>query len=86
MMWGPRIPRKLGPGLTPMSHGWGIFLEERPDWHLFTIIMFFFLLLSGMVAGLYSWRTQDHQTGVAIGTWLTAVQTMGGAAVFFWWK
>jgi hypothetical protein len=68
-----------------MSHGWGIYLEERSNWHLFAVLMFVLLLSSGVVAGIYSWKTKDHPTGVAIGAWLTAVQTMGVAAVFFWW-
>ena len=80
-----RLPRKLGPGLATMAQGWGIHLEERPDWPLFFAFMFFFLLLSGFVAGMYSWKTGDHQTGVAIGAWLTSVQTTGMAALFFWW-
>ncbi|KAB8202235.1 hypothetical protein BDV34DRAFT_228561 [Aspergillus parasiticus] len=84
-MWGPRLPWKLGPGLGPMASGWGIHLEEEPDWLLFAALMFLFLLLSGVAAGIYSWRTGDHPTGVAIGTWLMAVQAMGATALFFWW-
>ncbi|SCV40311.1 uncharacterized protein FFB14_07450 [Fusarium fujikuroi] len=84
--WGLRLPRKLGPKLGPMTQGWGIHLEESPDWSLFTLLMFILLLLSGLVAGLYSWRTGDHQSGIAIGAWLTTVQAMGVASLFFWWK
>jgi hypothetical membrane protein len=83
-MWGMRLPRKLGPGLAPMAQGWGIYLEERPDWALFAAFMFLLSLISGLVAGLYCWRTGDNQTGVAIGAWLTAVQGMGMSAIFFW--
>ncbi|KAL9040600.1 MAG: hypothetical protein Q9214_004423 [Letrouitia sp. 1 TL-2023] len=85
MMWGPRIPRKLGRSLTPMAQGWGIHLEECPDWPLFAAVNFISLLISGAIAGIYSWKTKDTQTGVAIGTWLTAVQVMGMTAIFFWW-
>lgn len=85
MMWGMRLPWKLGPALAPMAQGWGIHLEERPDWPLFAAIMCLFLLLSGLVAGIYSWKTGDNQTGVAIGVWLTAVQAMGMTALFFRW-
>jgi len=85
LMWGSRLPWKLGPSLGPMDKGWGILLEERPDWPLFAALMFPFVLLSGLVAGIYSWKTGDNQTGVAIGAWLTTVQTLGMTAVFFWW-
>jgi hypothetical protein len=84
-MWGPRLPRKLGPSLTPMAQGWGIHLEERPDWALFAAMNFFSLLISGAIAGIYSWKMKDTPTGVAIGAWLTAVQAMGVMAIFFWW-
>jgi hypothetical protein len=85
--WGPRLPRKVGP--TQESHsaeGWGIRLVERPDWPMFAALMSVLVLMSGMVAGLYAWATGDRPTGVAIGTWLTTVQTLGATAVFFWWS
>jgi hypothetical protein len=85
MIWGPRLPRKLGPSLTSMAPAWGIHLEERPDWPLFAAVNFISLLASGAIAGIYSWKTKDTPTGVAIGAWLTAVQAMGVTAVFFGW-
>jgi hypothetical protein len=69
-----------------MAQGWGIHLEERPDWPLFAAMNFILLLVSGMVTGIYSWKMKDTQTGVALGAWLTAVQTMGLTVVFFWWR
>lgn len=84
LMWSLRLPWKLGPGLGPMAQGWGIQLEEQPDWSLFAFFMFLFLLVSGFIAGIYAWKSGDHPTGIAIGAWLTAVQTMGMTAVFFW--
>lgn len=84
-IWGPRLPKKLGPSLPTMTPGWGIHLQESPDWPLFAALNFVCLLLSGLVAGIYSWKTKDTPTGVAIGAWLTATQVMGVTAVFFWW-
>lgn len=69
-----------------MTKGWGIHLEESPDWPLFAAANFVSLLASGLVAGIYSWKTGDTATGVAIGARLTATQTMGMTAIFFWWK
>lgn len=83
-MWGVRLPWKIGPGPAPMAPGWGVHLEERPDWTLFAALMFLCLLLSGLVAGIYAWRAKDNPTGIAIGAWLTATQTMGMTAIFFW--
>jgi hypothetical protein len=86
VFWGNRLPWKVKPLLGPSNHGWGIYLEESPDWPLFAALMCFLLLLSGVVAGIYAWKMDDAQTGVAIGAWLTSVQAMGITAVFFWWS
>ena len=85
-MWGCRLPRKVGSVPGPMNEGWGIHLVECTDWPLFAALMSTLLLLSGVIAGFYSWKTGDHATGVAIGAWLTAVQTLGATAIFFWWS
>ena len=85
-MWGPRLPWKLGPGLASMEYGWGIHIEDRPDWPLFAGLNFVLLLTSGLVAGIYSWRMKDPPTGVTIGAWLTAVQTLALTSLFFWWS
>lgn len=84
MMWSPRLPWKLEGWMAQV--GWGIHLEEEPSWPLFTTLMFSFLMVSGLVAGIFAWKTGDNSTGVAIGTWLTAVQTMGATVLFFWWR
>lgn len=85
-IWSERLPWKVGSALESKAHGWGIHLEERPDWPLLAALMCVLLLLSGAVAGIYGWMMGDAQTGVAIGAWLTSVQVMGITAVFFWWS
>ena len=86
VFWSERLPWKVGPALEPKDVGWGIHLEESPDRPLFAALMCLLLLLSGAVAGIYAWLMKDNATGVAIGAWLTAVQTLGITAVFFWWS
>lgn len=86
MIWSTRLPWKIGPRQGLMAQGWGIHLEEQPDWPLFAALMCFFLIINGLVAGIFAWKTGDNSTGVAIGTWLTAVQAMGTTALFFWWR
>ncbi|KAF2179460.1 hypothetical protein K469DRAFT_445033, partial [Zopfia rhizophila CBS 207.26] len=86
-IWGPRLPKKLGISLAAstelLAQGWGIRIEEGPNWALLSILMFLFILISGIVAGAYAVKTHDNQAAVAIGTWLTTVQAMGMAALFF---
>lgn len=87
-IWGVRLPKKLGISLAnstkPLACGWGIKIEEGPNWTCISIFMFSFVLISGLVAGTYAGLTHDNQTGVAIGAWLTTIQAMGLAALFFW--
>ncbi|RYN19941.1 hypothetical protein AA0112_g10905 [Alternaria arborescens] len=86
VFWSERLPWKVGPALKPKDNGWGIHLEESPNWALFAMLMCLLLSLSGIIAGIYGWKMEDAQTGVAIGAWLTSVQVMGITAVFFWWS
>jgi len=88
ILWGPRLPRKVcnrtsqSPSL--LAQGWGIQIRESPHSALVATLMFLFLAVSGVVAGVYAWRTGGSQTSVAIGTWLTTVQAMGLAAWVSW--
>lgn len=66
-MWSDRLPWKLGTGLAPRDTGWGIHLEESPDWPLFAAFMFLCLTLSGLIAGIVILKTGDRQTGVSVG-------------------
>jgi hypothetical protein len=86
VLWSERLPWKVGPALQPKDYGWGVYLEESPDWPLFAALMCLLLLLSAAIAGIYAWKMEDAQTGVAIGAWLTSVQALGITAVFFWWS
>jgi hypothetical protein len=86
VFWSARLPWKVGPALKPGETGWGIHIQESLNWSLFAALMCAFLLLSGTVAGIYAWKMEDAQTGVAIRAWLTSVQAMGITAVFFWWE
>jgi len=68
-----------------MAQGWGIFLEECPDWPLFALLNLISLIVSSAIAAIYSWKVKDIATGAAIGAWLTAVQTLSVMVAFFWW-
>jgi hypothetical protein len=88
-LWATRLPKRVDDALTDsnetLPQGWGIRIEERPHWRMFTFLMIVILLISALVAGLYSWKTGDNQTGVAIGAWLTTTQAAGLVGLFFWW-
>ena len=87
-LWVRRFPHRLKESIfyspKPLAEGWGIEIAEGPNWLLFSIIMLLALLVSGTTAGLYGYFMKDTATGVAIGSWLTAVQALVVAILFFW--
>jgi hypothetical protein len=89
LLWCKRFPQKLGDSLicspNKLAVGWGVEIEESPNFVLFSAGMVFALLLSGLAAGLSGYYMEDKATGVAVGAWLTAVQTMMAATLFFKW-
>lgn len=88
-IWCQRFPQKLGDSLicspNKLAVGWGVEIAEGPNFLLFSAGMVIALLLSGLVAGLSGFYMKDKATGVAIGAWLTALQTMVAATLFFKW-
>lgn len=87
--WIRRFPQlsdtSLFYGQEKLAKGWGIEITEDRNWMLFTCANILALIVSGTVAGISAWSMGDKQTGVAIGAWLTAVQTLTITAVFWHW-
>ena len=68
-----------------LAKGWGIEITEERNWILLMCENTLALLIIGAVAGVSSWLMKDKATGVAIGIWLTAVQTLTVTLVFWRW-
>ena len=84
LFWTLRFPRRINESfLQNPGVGWGIQILEGPNWPLFWTFTTICTLLSGLIAGLFAWLKRDTASGVAIGAWLTAVQTMIVTTVFF---
>ncbi|KAL6714320.1 hypothetical protein ACLMJK_007743 [Lecanora helva] len=87
--WVRRFPQLSDKSLfysqEKLAKGWGIEITEDKNWMLFIWANVFALIISGAVAGISSWLMDDNQAGVAIGTWLTAVQTLITTALFWRW-
>jgi hypothetical protein len=79
--WGPRLPQKLGTsllvGIDPSPEGWGLLVLEGIHWTLLISFMIIFAIVGVVVAIFYSHYTGDHQTGIAIGAYMAALQSMG---------
>jgi len=88
-VWMARFPQLNGASLywksEKLAKGWGMEItEERNLWVIFGC-NFVSLLLSGTVATIYAFYSKDNATGVAIGAWLTAVQTIVVSALLWHW-
>ncbi|KAK0816762.1 hypothetical protein LTR75_003445 [Friedmanniomyces endolithicus] len=87
--WMKRFPQLNDSSLfykpEKLAKGWGLEITEDRNWMLFVVASIVILLVSGAVAGIYAWRTDDKTTGVAIGAWLTAVQMLSVTLVFWRW-
>ena len=88
-VWGPRLPKKYlqeGQRLGSFTENWGIQIYEGLNWTMVTGLALFIVVLSGLVAGIVWWKTEDPQTAVAIGTWLTTVQALALSLMYFVWS
>ena len=86
--WITRFPQLIDSSFNSkekLAKGWGIEIIEARNWMLFFYANVIALLLSGIIAGLISFYMHDKQTGVAIGAWLSTIQTLMVTALFWQW-
>ncbi|KAL9087902.1 MAG: hypothetical protein Q9165_006464 [Trypethelium subeluteriae] len=69
-----------------LAKGWGIEITEERNWMLFVCATLIGLLISGTVAGLCAHFMHNISAGLAIGSWLSAVQSLANAALFLHWS
>ncbi|KAL8819082.1 MAG: hypothetical protein Q9191_007811, partial [Dirinaria sp. TL-2023a] len=87
--WIKRFPQLADSSLfystEKLAKGWGIEIVEDRNWKLFVCGYTIALLLSGIIASLSSIYMHDKQTGVAIGAWLSTIETLVVTALFWHW-
>jgi len=87
--WTKRFPQLHGVsffwGHEKLAKGWGIEITEDRNWMVLVGANLVALLMSGALAGISAYCLKDNATGVAIGAWLTTVQTLAITALFWRW-
>ena len=77
LIWEKRLPKKLNEQLYNSSDelpvGWGIHILEGPHWTNILWTMLVFLLISGLVTGLWSGLKHDIQGGAGLGSYLVTL-------------
>lgn len=85
-----RFPRKLETSLlksaAPASFGWGIHIDEGPDFAAIFKANFAVLVLSGMAAGLWTLLKHDFQGAFGFACWIIAVVNSLLLAYMFKWR
>lgn len=77
LVWLPRIPRKLSTSIfscpEPAGFGWGIHIDEGPDYLKIFLINLGILTLSGLAALVWRLLENDFQGGFGFACWIIAV-------------
>lgn len=69
-----------------MNYGWGIHINEGPDYFIISVINFVLLALSGLAAFLWNWYTSDFQGAFGFAGWIVAVVNGVSVAYVVKWQ
>jgi hypothetical protein len=86
-----RFPRKLQTSLVTAAgastaFGWGVHIDEGPDFAALFMANFIVLLLSGVVALLWTLFKDDFQGAFGFACWIIAVLNSLFVAYMFKWQ
>ncbi|KAI9804655.1 MAG: hypothetical protein M1833_006730 [Piccolia ochrophora] len=92
--WLQRMPKKLETGILSTANtdpdevvvGWGVHIQEGPNWYVISLAILVGLLVSGVVAVACAIVLKDTQSGFGIGSYIAAVQMAWMTALFFKWS
>ncbi|KAE9376187.1 hypothetical protein N431DRAFT_334440, partial [Stipitochalara longipes BDJ] len=77
LAWLPRLPKKLNSSILrftgAVNYGWGIHINEGPDYFVIGVVNCAFLMLSGLAAFLWNWYKNDFQGAFGFAGWIVAV-------------
>ena len=77
LAWMPRIPRKLATSIFtehgPVSFGWGVHIDEGPDFLKIALLNLGVLVVSGVAALLWKFLEHDFQGAFGFACWVLAV-------------
>jgi hypothetical protein len=90
LFWMPRFPRKLETSLlrsaAAATFGWGIHIDEGPNFAALFKANLVVLLLSGLAAGLWTFLEHDFQGAFGFACWIIAVLNSLLMAYMFKWR
>ena len=87
-----RLPKKLKKSILEnittgeLRAGWGIQIDEGPDFSMISAFALCGLIAWGVISLLWAILQKDPHAGLAIGSYLTSVQTAWMATMYFRWR
>jgi hypothetical protein len=77
LAWLPRLPKKLDPSIlrftSAINYGWGIHINEGPNYFALGVINIFLMIVSGHAAYLWKYCVHDFQGAFGFAGWIVAV-------------
>lgn len=91
LFWMPRMPRKLNKsifsdGIASAVFGWGVHIEEGPNYHAIFWMNFLCLVTSGIFAALWTMYKHDFQGAFGFACWFIAIINTFMIALMYRWK
>ena len=90
LIWLPRIPLKLATSIFtnhgPACFGWGVHIDEGPDFLKILLLNLGVLLLSGGAALLWKFLQRDFQGAIGLACWIVAVLNTVMAVFVVKWR
>jgi hypothetical protein len=90
LIWLPRIPRKLATSIFnedgPAGFGWGVHIDEGPDFLRIFLLNLGILMLSGVAALIWKFLEKDFQGAFGFACWVIAVLNTVMAVFVVKWR
>jgi hypothetical protein len=90
LIWLSRIPRKLGISIFndngPVGFGWGVHIDEGPDFLRIFLLNLGVLTLSGIAALIWKFLENDFQGAFGFACWIIAVLNTAMAVFVVKWR
>ncbi|RDW63555.1 hypothetical protein BP6252_11100 [Coleophoma cylindrospora] len=91
LFWLHRMPRKLSTriledGIASAAFGWGVHIDEGPDYRFFLWFNFICLFMSGVFATMWTIYKHDFQGAFGFACWLIATLNTFMLALMYRWR
>lgn len=89
--WIYRLPKKLKESILDSNNndlpvGWGVHINEGPDYHVICAFVLLGLVISGVLSICWATLTKDVQGAFGMGAYFATVEAAWMATMYFKWS